>query len=94
MWGSTVSHFRKAKGKWVPNRYKFFELEKHHYYSSISKFATAILLLPDSRHFLRLPNVGPQCQTVFVYTYFVWFPLHSLICGPHVSASSSTSIYL
>jgi hypothetical protein len=81
-------------GYLVLSHYNFSELEKRHYYSSISKFATTILLLPDSRHFLRLPNVGPQCQTVFVYTCFVWFPLHSLTCGSHMSASFSTSIYL
>jgi hypothetical protein len=78
----------------VSSHYNFSELEKRHYYLSISKFSIAILLLPDSRHFLRLPNVGPQCQTVFVHTCFVWFPLHLLTCGPHSLASSSTSIYL
>jgi hypothetical protein len=60
--------------------YNFSGLEKHHYYSSILKFAIIILLLPDI--------------TVFVHTRSVLFPLHSLTCGPHMSALSSTSGHL
>jgi hypothetical protein len=81
----------KNKGYLVPSHYNFLELEKRHYYSSILKFATTIHLLPDFYHFIRLPGIRPHCQTVFVHRCFVYFPLHSLTCGPHRSASSSTS---
>jgi hypothetical protein len=86
--------FSSEKGYLVLSHYNFPKLEKRHYYSSILKFATTILLLPDSCHFLRLPTFGSHCQNAFVHTCFVSFPLHSLTCGPHMSASSSTSSHL
>jgi hypothetical protein len=73
---------------------QFCRVAKRHYYSSILKFVTTILLLLDSCHFLRLINVRTHCQTVFVHTIFVSFPLHSLTCGPNASSSSSTSRWL
>jgi hypothetical protein len=58
-------------GYLVLGHYNFTELEKHHYYSSILKFAITILLLPDSYNFLRFPTFRAYCHTVFVRTCFV-----------------------
>jgi hypothetical protein len=66
----------------VPSHYNFSELEKRHYYSSILKFAITILLLLHSCHFLRLPTAkAPPSDRIYTHM-FIWFPFHSLTCGP------------
>jgi hypothetical protein len=92
-----LSHFRKAEGKWVIWFQPITNFKSWRHAITIRLFRNLslqfffYLILAIFYIFQMLaPSVRPYLCPHTSYD----FPLHSLTCGPHVSPSSSTSIYL